>query len=367
MTVDYYIALHIMSKALWACSVCGEDFTRRSSAERHSNNVHQGRSILVRFVEYLSGRASGLYPRPIDPPRIARRGRPQFGKTSKRNDQTFTTSDRTVTDSTIKDFWWDFGKDTKNDRSHKIPSYSQLSSNQSNNDRHNPIDEAISNATKLVQLETLVNKLSIQSAPFDLPVIPARMNIPKPVGFRAEFCDTCLLSTIDPIFSFNRLDSAVKTVHSCNSQALNMIQNRTDIADFSTRSRELITIYLADIVSSRVGSEPIFLIAEELRAPCSKLSVQYYAGKILPQYILSELPVQFSRERVLSKDPYIDLGKVGNNHWARRANTGQEYKTILNMDELFEFLNLAKSTFGAFQVELEDGMQRYLLLHINLP
>jgi hypothetical protein len=36
-----------MSKALWACSICGEDFTRRSSAERHSNNLHQGRKILT--------------------------------------------------------------------------------------------------------------------------------------------------------------------------------------------------------------------------------------------------------------------------------------------------------------------------------
>ena len=35
-----------MSKALWACSLCGEDFTRRSSAERHRNNLHQGRSNL---------------------------------------------------------------------------------------------------------------------------------------------------------------------------------------------------------------------------------------------------------------------------------------------------------------------------------
>jgi hypothetical protein len=64
-----------MSKALWACTLCGEDFTRRSSAERHRNNIHQGRSGIVRFVEYLAGIASKLYPRPIDPPRLARRAR----------------------------------------------------------------------------------------------------------------------------------------------------------------------------------------------------------------------------------------------------------------------------------------------------
>ena len=53
-----------MSKALWACSVCGEDFTRRSSAERHRDNVHQGNSLVVRFVDYLAGRAAEFMRRP---------------------------------------------------------------------------------------------------------------------------------------------------------------------------------------------------------------------------------------------------------------------------------------------------------------
>ena len=113
-----------MSKALWACTLCGEDFTRRSSAERHRNNVHQGRSDIVRFVVYLAGLASRLYSRPIDPPRLARRGKPQFGKTSKRDRQILTTSnDRTVADSTIEDFWWKLGIDTKKDQSGNVPPY----------------------------------------------------------------------------------------------------------------------------------------------------------------------------------------------------------------------------------------------------
>ncbi|MGA8081920.1 MAG: hypothetical protein WB988_08645, partial [Candidatus Nitrosopolaris sp.] len=80
-----------------------------------------------------------------------------------------------------------------------------------------------------------MNQLSNHSIPsnnFYLPVIHAPMNIPKAVGFRWEFCDICLSGELDPIFSFDRLDSAVKADHICNSQALSKTQNRADISDF---------------------------------------------------------------------------------------------------------------------------------------
>jgi hypothetical protein len=124
---------------------------------------------------------------------------------------------------------------------------------------------------------------------------------------------------------------------------------------------------LKELISDLVGSGPIFLTAEELQAPCIKPSLQYYAGKVLPQYIFSKVPGPFYRQRVLSKDRYIDLGRVSNDHWAHRSNRAKDQRIILKMEELLEFLNLAKSTFGAFQVELEDGMQHYLFLYINIP
>lgn len=84
-----------MSKAVWGCSVCGEDFTRRSSGERHRYNVHQGNSLVIKFVDYLARRASGIYPAPINPPRLLRRARPQFGKTP--NGQLVNPNDVIVT------------------------------------------------------------------------------------------------------------------------------------------------------------------------------------------------------------------------------------------------------------------------------
>ena len=53
--------------------VCGEDFTRNSSAKRHKRIVHQGNCLIVRHIEYVAGRASGLYPEPRTPPRMSRK------------------------------------------------------------------------------------------------------------------------------------------------------------------------------------------------------------------------------------------------------------------------------------------------------
>jgi hypothetical protein len=59
------------SKPLFACVLCGEDFTRSSSGKRHRRIVHN--SHIVRYNEYIAGRSAGLHPRPIAPPRMSRK------------------------------------------------------------------------------------------------------------------------------------------------------------------------------------------------------------------------------------------------------------------------------------------------------
>lgn len=106
--------------------------------------------------------------------------------------------------------------------------YSQLSSsNQSNNDIEHHIDEAIRNLQKVLQIKTKESTFQLYYS-FYIPLIHAPINIPKYIGFIGVSCDTCMSSTVDPIFSFDRLVSAVKTDHTCDSQYLSKIQNRTD-------------------------------------------------------------------------------------------------------------------------------------------
>ena len=50
-----------MGRITWVCATCGEHFTRKYSANRHNNNLHSGNGQIVRFLDYIVGRASGQY------------------------------------------------------------------------------------------------------------------------------------------------------------------------------------------------------------------------------------------------------------------------------------------------------------------
>ncbi|HEY7081263.1 MAG TPA: hypothetical protein VH500_16315 [Nitrososphaeraceae archaeon] len=64
-----------MSKPQWICAACGDDFTRKSSARRHANNIniHREKPTIVRYIDYVIARVKGDYPMPIIPPRLQMR------------------------------------------------------------------------------------------------------------------------------------------------------------------------------------------------------------------------------------------------------------------------------------------------------
>jgi hypothetical protein len=57
----------MISQHRWVCTICGEGFTRRTSAKRHNGNLHGGNSLIVRPLEYIIGRQNGTFGKPIDP------------------------------------------------------------------------------------------------------------------------------------------------------------------------------------------------------------------------------------------------------------------------------------------------------------
>src|SRR5215475_5660893 len=51
----------IIDKHTWICSICGQGLTRKSTANRHNNNLHSGAALLVRPYEYIIGRLNGTF------------------------------------------------------------------------------------------------------------------------------------------------------------------------------------------------------------------------------------------------------------------------------------------------------------------
>jgi hypothetical protein len=50
-----------VGRPTYVCATCAEHFTRKYSGKRHNFNIHNGRSEIVPFIEYMVGRSSGRY------------------------------------------------------------------------------------------------------------------------------------------------------------------------------------------------------------------------------------------------------------------------------------------------------------------
>jgi len=57
----------MFQKNNWSCAICGQGFTRKTSAKRHNKNLHNGNCVIIRTQEYIIGRLQGKFPDAIDP------------------------------------------------------------------------------------------------------------------------------------------------------------------------------------------------------------------------------------------------------------------------------------------------------------
>ena len=65
----------MLAKRNWVCTICGQDFTRRSSENRHNSNLHGGMAKLIRPFDYITGRLNGQISSPARDPWAYRRYR----------------------------------------------------------------------------------------------------------------------------------------------------------------------------------------------------------------------------------------------------------------------------------------------------
>jgi len=59
--VNIILSQLILDKHTWVCSICGQGLTRKSTANRHNNNLHLGGAMIVRPYEYIIGRLNGKF------------------------------------------------------------------------------------------------------------------------------------------------------------------------------------------------------------------------------------------------------------------------------------------------------------------
>jgi hypothetical protein len=83
-----YLSRQKLSKPLFVCVTCSQDFTRGYDARRHNSKHHFKQAKIVSFIEYLIGRANRTLPAPSQrPPRLAAKNQKKILDFGNNNEQ----------------------------------------------------------------------------------------------------------------------------------------------------------------------------------------------------------------------------------------------------------------------------------------
>ena len=201
-------------------------------------------------------------------------------------------------------------------------------------------------------------------------------NEPLPAGYRIQFCNTCLPGNkLEPISApFIIFEALTKIHHRCETEEERLEslsstmeqQNAKDSSPYTIKqAQERLISYLREVFIIRVG--------QQQGGAEGVVDVTLKAYDYIPESILGEKLPQ-NRSWIEESD-YIDLGNISNieqeKNWVYRlvkeGGKGTTKIIKINKNEFTDFVNIAKATFGAFKVQLDDDARskRYFLIFVE--
>jgi hypothetical protein len=201
-------------------------------------------------------------------------------------------------------------------------------------------------------------------------------NEPLPAGYRIQFCNTCLPGNrLEPISApFIIFEALTKIHHRCETEEERLEslsstmeqQNAKDSSPYTIKqAQERLISYLREVFIIRVG--------QQQGGAEGVVDVTLKAHDYIPEPILGEKLPQ-NRSWIEESD-YIDLGNISNieqeKNWVYRlvkeGGKGTTKIIKINKNEFTDFVNIAKATFGAFKVQLDDDAtsKRYFLIFVE--
>jgi hypothetical protein len=396
-----------MSKPLFVCVKCGQDFTREYGARRHNRIHHLGRSPVVGCTEYIIGRSRGTIPPPTEiTPRLfaIRKRKGKMMKNGLAYIETrspFTVYPDSTSDNPIshKDVFSPDVVDTqpkKNEPLDEIianysdmvqlmnlqkvlsgntnmplvptavePNFSNINSQTSESSF---LGDIITNFKNLARLQGLVKELlsnsttnnhSLYQPPPKFRAQPTansffnQISAIEPIvqkrddifGFSGMVCDHCLsFEFVAHCFNNHERDGLViPTKHTCKQATSEQLFNGDETNDRIDHIRQNMLISLA--AATRTWTE------DKTSVHALKLSTQA-DGKISEILSIEHPSLPDKSVKIpLKSVSYIDLVIGRENHWVYRAV--KELQTPLQPYELEDFfLRTRTSTFAIFRVKI---------------
>lgn len=189
-------------------------------------------------------------------------------------------------------------------------------------------------------------------------------------GYRVRVCNTCLsgnsLELIPP--DSIEFETLTKVHHMCeqgNLTSSTLQESVRDNPNIREAQNNLFTT-LTNVVDIRIGHQEgevsICLRAQEVFKREHQLLLQSLGNKRLPE-----------NRSWIEEEDYIELDDIDCNNniekekqWPYRIikEEGRHKVIKISKNELTDFLNIAKGTFGAFSIKIDDEVKRYFIISI---
>jgi hypothetical protein len=179
-----------------------------------------------------------------------------------------------------------------------------------------------------------------------------------PTGYQISLCDTCLSGCkLRPVLYPIEIESLAKLVHECDPNNLFMGE---EILEKKRQIDVLLKDYLSKVISNRIGQNDAYLKAMELAQHAFSKETREKWKLIIRRPLIEE-------KDCIKFNPPSDL--ENKDHWFYRIirECDNDNKVKITRSDLAEFLRIAKSTFGIFQVGTRDpAKKQYLLIYLVL-
>jgi hypothetical protein len=371
-----------MSKPLYVCTICSEDFTRKSDGDRHNHRFHPGKGQIIGSTEYIIGRINNTIAPPVElTPRLAAAKRRKKVSFYSKNDGGFTVYPDTMIGAPVLNNE-SYRHQSSMPSAEKIDSLTHFSNSQKTQDK-SLLDESIDYAKKLKELQCLLRDLSSnRSTCSDNFIPPPSVSVTHPnhyllpatgtpsytsylekhmlnrkdiFGFSGQSCNQCISFEIVPhYFAAPDLDRFTRSTHKCKeSPAKFSAGKQQDIDIHSLVLDNCACMVLLFYMLTRVWTDNkpylrVVPLYDQLRGKHEALQIRYPSETDK----LIRVP--------LKVDEAIELGAQTGDHWAFRVI--KEGVTLIESHELMEFLiRIRISTYGIFRVKsLSDNQPRGL-------
>lgn len=156
-----------------------------------------------------------------------------------------------------------------------------------------------------------------------------------------------------PIFYPIEFWALLKPTHECDYNTL-VMQNDMNASNMTNQVEEKLLNYLEKVIFSKIGQKDVYLKIVDV-------PTQFFIEERSSRWKLppNTVPIE---ENDCTKIDICSIEQYGD-HWSCRA-----FKERSKNDNIKkEFLRIAKSTFGVFQIDKNDPLEkRYLLLYLVL-